>query len=277
AGLGWRLMFFVLGFLGVIWAFAWFIIFRDNPSRSKHVSAYELDHIKKRPHVTSEAALAHDEQTTSWKFILFNKSFLVNNYAFFAFGYLLFFSINWLPGYLQQTYGFEVKKAGWFLLGPWTTATVLVVIGGIISDRLWRKTHSIRIARSHLIWICQVLSVISFIPVILSHSLIVSMIGLSLGVGFGMMPNAAFYAINADLAHDRAATSLGVMTCASSFSAILAPFLTGLLSSWTGDFSIAILLMMGLMLSSALMIILFQHPDRVLAKKWEKKAIHLTN
>jgi nitrate/nitrite transporter NarK len=77
-----------------------------------------------------------------------------------------------------------------------------------------------------------------------------------------MMPNAAFYAINADLARDRAGTSLGIMDCAFAAAGILAPLVTGLLSNLTGNFSVAILLMSGLTLSSALCIIIWQFTDR---------------
>lgn len=192
--------------------------------------------------------------------MLFHPALLVNNYAFFVFGYLLFFAITWLPGYLEQTFAVKIKEVGWFLILPWLTATIFVIVGGILSDKLWKKTHNLRIARSYVIWICQALSAICFIPVMLNPSLTVALISISLGVGFGMMPNAAFYALNSDLARDRAATSLGIMDCAFAFAGILAPLLTGILSGITGNFVAAFSLLIFLTLTSVIMIILFQHP-----------------
>jgi ACS family hexuronate transporter-like MFS transporter len=93
------------------------------------------------------------------------------------------------------------------------------------------------------------------------------MTSITFGIGFGMMPNAAFYAINADLAHDRAGTSLGIMDCAFAAAGILAPLLTGWLSGISGNFSAAISLMIGLTLSSGLAIIIFQHPDDMLKRR----------
>jgi nitrate/nitrite transporter NarK len=172
-----------------------------------------------------------------------------------------------MPGYLEQTYGIQVERVGLFLIAPWLTATILVLLGGWLSDYLWLQTKNIRIARSHLIWICQTLSALCFIPVVLSHSLLISIICISLGVGLGMMPNAAFYAINADLARDRAATSLGIMDCAFAVSGILAPLLTGLLTQIIGNFSGAFALLATLTFTSALAVIFFQFPDEVLAAK----------
>lgn len=253
--MGWRVMFVVLGSFGIIWAFVWYAIYRDKPSESRHVSAEELQYIQR------EVRADKQDTRTSWRFMLLNRSLLINNYSFFAFGYLLFFAITWLPGYLEQTYHMQVRTVGWFLIAPWLTATVLIILGGILSDWLWHKTQSIRVSRSHVIWVCQLLSVICFIPVLVTNSVPVMAVGLSLGIGFGLMPNAAFYALNADLAFDRAATSLGIMDCAFACAGILAPFLTGWLSHVTGSFVAPILLMMGLTLSSAMVIFFFQKPD----------------
>jgi ACS family hexuronate transporter-like MFS transporter len=258
ANLGWRTMFFVLGSFGILWAIAWHIIYRDHPEQCKQVTTNELKHIQDNLDVSPHAAT----QKTSWRFMLLNRSLLVNNVAFFAFGYLLFFAITWLPGYLEQTYHMQVREAGWFLVAPWTCATILLVLGGILSDYLWRKTHSIRLSRSHLIWVCQVISAICFLPLVFSHSFVIAIISITLGVGFGLMPNAAFYAINADLARDRVGTSLGIMDCAFAAAGILAPLVTGYLSSVTGGFAAAVSLLIVLTLVSALSIILFQHPDK---------------
>jgi cyanate permease len=152
----------------------------------------------------------------------------------------------------------NIKTVGWFLIAPWLLATVLILTGGVISDWLWQKTKSIRLARSHLIWVCQLLSVLCFIPVLFTQSIILIGISITLGVGFGLMPNAAFYAINADLAYDRAATSLGIMDGAFALAGILAPLLTGWLAHLTGNFQAAFLLMMLLTLSSSVLIVLFQ-------------------
>jgi ACS family hexuronate transporter-like MFS transporter len=52
------------------------------------------------------------------------------------------------------------------------------------------------------------------------------------------------------------------MNCAYALSSIIAPLATGWLVTVTGTFSVGIILMIGLTLSSALLIIMFQHPDK---------------
>lgn len=271
--LGWKSMFFVLGSFGIFWAAAWLIWFRNRPEESSHVNKEELAYIKSQ---RSEDSIyghgdllvsPHANSKTTWKYLLTNPSLLANDFAFFAFGYTLFFALNWLPDYLHESYGMNLKQIGDLSVVPWLTAAAMVVAGGHLSDYLYNKTGSSRISRSHMIWICQLLSALSFIPVVMSNSLPVALTGISLGLGFAMMPNACFYTLNNDLAHDRAGTSLGVMGCCFSLATILSPIVTGHLTTITGNFNLAIILLIGLSLASVLTIIFFQHPDKYLQEK----------
>lgn len=259
---GWRGMFVSLGSVTLIWALCWYWQYRDSPADSAHITKSELAYIRKNQHAEANTPLPKFE----WRSVLTNPTLMTNNYAFFCFGYLLFFGSAWLPGYLIQTYHIPLDQAGYLLSIPWFTATVLLLIGGHLSDWLLVKTQSYRIARSHLIWICQLLSVVGFLPVIFGHSLGLSILGLSLGIGFGMMPNSIIYAVNADLNPARAGSNLGIMNMGFAASGILSPYLTGFLSFITGSFSIAIMLMMVLTLSSVLAVILFHRPDRYIKK-----------
>ncbi len=266
--LGWKAMFVVLAALGIIWAGVWYAMFRDYPENSKQVSEEELAFIRggKSLHLgksDEQIRQTHlDTGKTTWAFMLFNSALMANNLAFFSFGYLLFFAIHWLPEYMRRTYHSNLQHTGMMLIIPWLTAAVMLAFAGFFSDYLWKRTKSIRIARSHLIWVCQLCSALCLIGVVNSHSLDTGMIFLSLGLGFGLMPNACFYALNSDLAGDRAATSLGLMDCFCASAAVLAPLVTGQLVSATGNFNSAIWLMVGMSFISVLAVLLFQNPDK---------------
>ncbi len=271
SNLGWRSMFIVLGSFGVIWSVFWWTMFRDYPQNSPHVSVEELDHIHDgQPLVRGDDSEIRRHSLsagkTTWKFILFNPSLMANNYSFFAFGYLLFFAVSWLPGYLEQSYHLKLKELPIYVIAPWFTAAVFVVLAGILSDWLYKKTNSIRKSRSHIIWVSQMLSAICFISVTLTSYLPLVITLMSLGLGFGLMGNACFYSINSDLAKDRAGTSLGLMDSFLALAGILAPALTGWLSDKTGNFNCGLLLMAGFIFTSSLCVIFLQHPDKELAK-----------
>ena len=85
---------------------------------------------------------------------------------------------------------------------------------------------------------------------------------LSLGLGFGLGPSSCFYALNADIARDRASTSAGIMVASLAVAGIIAPVITGWLSNLSGNFNSAIYLMLGINLSAGLLVIFGQSPDR---------------
>lgn len=233
---GWQNMFVILGFIGVCWSLIWFLVFRDKPAKKGAVKKINMPH---------------------WSVIVMllkNKTLRVNNLGFFAFGYLLFFAITWLPGFLEQSFHVPIETVGWLLIVPWLAATISILIGGMISDSLWRRTESIIIARSRVIWVCQLLTVICLIPLLFATSLCTVELSISLAIGFGLMPNAPFYAIHADIAPEYAGTSLGIMTCMGAIAGIIAPFLTGWLTSLTGNFQAPIIVLIILTLASAVLI-----------------------
>ncbi len=266
--LGWKGMFVVLGALGLVWSVAWFYLFRDYPESSPHVSNAELQFIREgksnERHINDADRRSHHLATgkTTWRFMLLNPSLMSNNIAFFAFGYLLFFAVYWLPGFLEKTYNLHLKEVGLFVVAPWLTAAILLAAAGFISDWLMKKTGSARLARTHMIWICQLISALCFIPLMFSHDLNTALLMISLGIGIGLMPNACFYALNTDLAKDRAATSLGIMDSFFALGGILAPAATGFILQATGNFSAAIGVVVFFNLAAVIGVILFQKPDR---------------
>ena len=264
--LGWRGMFVVLMLLGVLWLPVWWHMFRDFPEHSPHVGAAELAHIRDGATAKKQnAAERHAERRRVrglWKFLFSNPTLLANNWAFFVFGYYLFFFMTWLPSYLQQVYHLDLKQVGLFSILPWLLAALLLWACGYLSDRLLRRTGSLRAARSHPIWISQLLSAFCILPLIFTHDFTTALVFISLAVALGMSANSAYYAVNVDVARERSGTALGVMDALFALAGYLAPTLTGELVAGSGSFTAPFWLMAALSLSSVLVVILFHHPDR---------------
>ncbi len=258
---GWRGMFLVLMGMGVLWLPLWWIFFRDFPEDSRHVDKAELAHIRE-----GAAAPKVEERRRHgmglWKFLFSNPTLLANDWAFFVFGYYLFFFMTWLPSYFQQVYHLELKQVGWFNVLPWLLAAVLLWGFGYLSDWLLKRTGSLRIARSHPIWISQLAAALCILPVIYTHSFGVALTFITLAVALGMSTNSAYYAINVDVARERSGTALGVMDALFALAGYLAPTVTGWLVGGSGSFDTPFWLMFGLAISSVLVVILFHHPDR---------------
>lgn len=256
ADLGWRMMFVIISALGIIWAGIWFYFFRDKPQEAPFMNEEEKKLIDSTQKAMRESA------PVSWRVILTHPALVANNIAYFAFGYMLFFATLWLPGYFLSQHGLNLKSVGWYLTIPWLVGAIFLKAGGFLSDWLYKKTGSTRIGRSHLIWSSQLLAAISFVLLSYTSSLGLSLVFLSLGLGFGLMPQPAFFSTNIDVAKERAGTSQGITSSCLSLAGIVAPLLTGWLIDLTGNYQGAFLLLAGFTGIAVVTVILFHHPDR---------------
>jgi sugar phosphate permease len=255
---GWRNMFFIISGSGILWALAWFWLFRDHPKDSTYMSASEKEMLAK----TCAENGKHAQEKIDWHFLLTHPTLLANNIAYFAFGYMLFFATLWLPGYFLAQHGLNLKSVGWYLTIPWLVGAIFLKGGGFLSDWLYKKTGNMRLSRSHIIWSSQLLAAICFVILSFTHSLGLSILFLSLGLGFGLMPQPAFFSINVDVAKQYSASSQGITSSCLSLAGILAPVLTGWLIDLTQNFQGAFLLLAAFTGLAVVTVIFFHHPDK---------------
>ncbi|HEX9525703.1 MAG TPA: MFS transporter [Reyranella sp.] len=263
--LDWRLTFAALFILSIAWVPLWYFLFRDDPADSRFVNAAELAHIR-----TSDPSVSAAPQAVpkSWpepgvlKALLTNRTLVANTWAYFVYGYFLFFFMTWLPSYLEQAYGLDLRTVGLFTVLPWLAAVVVTWLLGRWSDHLLKTTGRLRIARSHLIAGSQFVAALAVIPVALTNNLAVAIAGITVAVAASMGTAATYYAINVDIVPQRAATALGIMNFAFAIAGFLAPAITGWVLNLRGSFVDGFLLMTVLAIASVLVVLLFHHPDR---------------
>jgi ACS family hexuronate transporter-like MFS transporter len=219
-GIGWRWSFVTLGVVGLVIGGVFLALYRQPPTP-----------VDTGP--TTRASVIPVRR------VLLNPTLLATGWSFFAFGWVLFFAVAWLPGYLEQTWSLDLKSVGWSSTLPWALALVLMPIAGWISDAIMAWTGSIRSARVHLIWICQSLAVVCFVPVIFVHSVGWAVTFISLAIGFSMAPNSPYYSICADLFKGRAGLATGVIVTFFSLSGVVCPVITGWLAETGGGFAAA--------------------------------------
>jgi nitrate/nitrite transporter NarK len=215
---GWRWSFVVLGGLGLLLGIAFVLVYRDSESASE----------SKR--------VGHDVERPALGDLLRNPTLLATGWSFFAFGWVLFFGLSWLPGYLEQTWKMDLKSVGWSSTLPWAIALVLMPIGGWLSDVIMTRTGSTRAARVHVISVCQLLAVLFFIPVMFAGSVTTAVIFISIAIGFSMAPNGPYYSICADLFPTRTGMATGIIVTFFSLSGIVCPWITGWIADVAGGF-----------------------------------------
>jgi ACS family glucarate transporter-like MFS transporter len=135
---GWRASFGVLGLVGVVWAAAWWLWFRDRPEDHAGVSAIERDRIVEgrgtRSSIGAVPPLPAGALARSGNMWVAMGQYFASNFTFF-------FCLTWLFPYLQRTYQLEALQAGLLSSGPLLAGATGNWVGGWLVDSLYRGGH----------------------------------------------------------------------------------------------------------------------------------------
>lgn len=132
--LSWRGTYYFLALIAILWLPLWCWLFKDNPKDSPYVNQAELSYLNKQT-ITN----AHAPSKLTWKFLFLNRTLAVNNWAFFVFGYYLFFFMTWLPRYLNLKYHLDLKQIGFYSIAPWLLGAIMMWGLGTLSDYIFKK------------------------------------------------------------------------------------------------------------------------------------------
>ncbi|MDQ0923879.1 ACS family hexuronate transporter-like MFS transporter [Pseudarthrobacter sp. W1I19] len=237
----WRIPFIVLGAIGLVIAAGWYWILRDKPSDHPRISAEELALITTVDDQTRELTT---ENVPPLRFYLRQPAVIANALAFFGFSWLLFMFLSWYPLYLVQTQHINLSSLAWAGSLPWVAGSIGTALGGILSDRLARRSGAPFRVRKWTTGIFLALSGALCLPLAAVNSL-----GLAVGL-FSVvllllyLANVQFFAIVRDFVHPaRLGGVTGFVHFCANLAGIIAPIVTGFLiqnlGSWTAAFGLA--------------------------------------
>jgi ACS family glucarate transporter-like MFS transporter len=162
--LGWRYVFFVMGALGVVLAALLSRLIhapREDPRVSRDELAYieqggalvNLDHAQAGAPAASVPAWAHVRQLLGSRMLV---GVYVGQYCITT---LTYFFLTWFPVYLVEGRGMSILKVGFVAALPALCGFVGGILGGVFSDALLRRGHSLTFARKTPIVAGMLLSV----------------------------------------------------------------------------------------------------------------------
>jgi ACS family hexuronate transporter-like MFS transporter len=164
AAFGWQVTFMFVGSFGILWLIPWLIINRQGVDKHPWLSDLERDYIKEGQHKSEHnknakgkslrEILSHRE---SWS-VLIGRFFLEPIWWLF---------VGWMPLYLAEVYGFNVKEIGFFAWVPYVGAAIGSIGGGWFSGKLMAKGHSVNRSRKTTIVIGGVIMFVGLVATIL--------------------------------------------------------------------------------------------------------------
>ncbi|MDK7114973.1 MFS transporter [Staphylococcus pettenkoferi] len=232
----WRVLFILMGALGIVWVIIWSKMFTNYPEDHPKVSKEELAAIRSTDDTFSGEKTVETEDSSNERWYHFFKSptLICNTIGYFGFQYINFLVLTWTPKYLQDEYHFEIHSLWYLGMIPWIGAVFTAYFGGRLSDWLRTKTGNLWIARSGLSIFGMILAAICFLIIPMTNSVPMIMFLMMLGVAFLFLPNAVYWAVVIDTAPKNAGTYGGITHFFVNSATIIAPTLTGILVSSYG-------------------------------------------
>jgi MFS family permease len=222
---GWRLSFWVLGGLSLVWAVVWVRFYRDVPRDHPRTTEVELRELP------DGGAAAPARRGTPWRAML--PALLPVLVVDFCYGWLLWVYLTWLPTLFRSEFGLK--------LGGFALYTSLVLLAGVVgdlaggrlSDELLRRRGPVLARRLPLVAGLSA-SLVCLLPSLFSHSLTVTALSLAAAFFFLELTNSTIWALPMDIAPAHAGAASGLVNTGFGIAGVLSPAVFGLLLDATG-------------------------------------------
>ena len=239
--MGWQQVFILLGGLGLLLSLLWFKVIlspRDHPA----IREAEFAHIEAGGALIDLEPRPGDVKGSQWgyfKRLLSHRTLMGIYLGQYCNNAITYFFLTWFPVYLVQARGMTILFAGLFTALPAVSGFVGGVLGGLTSDVLLRRGHSLTLARK--LPIISGLSLSSCLVLCIfvqSDVAVMSLMALAFfGKGFGSLG----WTLVADTSPRQiVGLSGGLFNSFGNLAAITTPIVVGYLVSRTGSFDWAL-------------------------------------
>lgn len=241
--LGWHHVYVWMGVLGIALAALWMKVIHA-PVNHPSVNRAELEHIEQggglirmgEGEERAAAPRAKGETKAHLKQLLTNRMMAGVYLAQFSINVLTYFFLTWFPVYLVQERHMSILKAGFIASVPALCGFLGGVLGGVISDWLIKRGHSLTFARKTPI-VCGMLLSVSmiFCNYVESEWLVVGLMALAF---FGKGIGALGWAVVADTAPKEVIGLAGsIFNMFGNAAGIVTPIVIGYILAKTGSFN----------------------------------------
>ncbi len=228
---GWRMSFYTLAFIGLVWIGICYLWFKDFPDQFKNIHSEEKEFIQ----TNSRYRTSHSIQSLTA--ILKHRNVWMIMGMYFCYQWAQYFFVAWMPIYLQQGRGFTETQSKPIITFLFLAGILGFFLGGFFSEWIV-KVRGIKVGRRITafcsMFLCAIFTLIAaFIKndSLSSYSLMLS----NFAFAFGVMTS---YAVCADIGKNNTGTVTGAMNFAGQMGAFFLALLFGKIADLTHSFQI---------------------------------------
>jgi sugar phosphate permease len=223
---GWQTSFVVTGLLAVIYSFVWFALYHE-PDKHPKVSKEEIAYIR-QDEVVNEEGFVVTTKPVPVPFLFTYKKTLLLFLGYFCYLYYWNMFISWIPAYLVQARGMDLKQMGFAAMMPFLVAIPMEIFGGWAFDKMQHKGVSLNFARRLGMGICMFGGSLTLLMAVNADTPVTTVVWLTLSMSIYSFGASNVWTVPNDIApYGQAGTIGGTMNTVGQFSGLLAPLLAG--------------------------------------------------
>ncbi|MGG2026477.1 MFS transporter [Gottfriedia sp. S16(2024)] len=264
---GWRQAFFISGIFSFVWFICWLWLGRMKPTVTFEEEVSTMENIKE------------NNRKDVWKALRSPIFIFTTLIAFIAYSFIVF-GLTFNPSYLIKVKGLSEQQSASVIAISGLIGAILAIVLSIISDRLYKKTHSLWKSRILFSAISVLLAGILYLlyPLMNGSGSIIIVLSLvnTLVITVNTLSPAIVVSILPQQRGVMTGTYFGIMTS----SGIITPIIFGKLIQNSGanaadGYSIAIYGMSIAMVIAALLIFLFGNRNKQVSTRKDNKLVNL--
>lgn len=256
----WRVSFIVCGASALVWCLFWWSSFRDDPRAHPRIDPRCLKGI-------TVSLPNRRSKTPLW--ILTKRMFPVT-LVMFAYGWTYWVFVSWLPLYFVNQHGTNLKNSALLTSALFFAGLIGNTVGGVVSDRILRRTGRNRLARCSVIAVSLIGAAVFIAPTMFINDLHYVVPLLACAMFFLELTIAPMYAIPMDISKDYAGLGSAYIIMGVGISGIVSPVVFGWLIDRTGNWNVPFASGIAILLAGSLAVTLLR-PDVPLVIAYSKE------
>ncbi len=228
---GWRSSFLFLGVIGVVWAIAWYFLFRDSPEEHKYISTTEKQFII---NTRQDKETSKTTENIDFGTLLRSKNMWLAMGQYFCSNFTFFFALTWLFPHIKGAYQLETIEAGFYTAIPLVFGAFGNWFSGWLMDRIYRggDWDKSRILPASLGFI---LAAVGLLGSIYMDSAVGAIVFLSIAILGADMTLPPSWAFCVDIGKKHSGAVSGTMNMAGNLGAFITALLFPYFLDWTGS------------------------------------------
>ncbi|SAL46078.1 major facilitator transporter [Caballeronia udeis] len=229
---GWRDAFILLGAASLAWTVLYLCVFTNSPEQHRRITPQETAEIGYRVGDCDRAK----HSATPWRKLM-HRMWLVT-FVDFCYGWLLWVYLTWLPSYLKESRGFDLKQLALFTALPLLAGVIGDTLGGTLSDLIFKMTGRLRFARCSILVVGLGGSLAFLVPMVSTANPLTAVLFLSASFFFLEITNPVLWTLPLDIAGKYAGTAGGMMNTGFGVAGMVSPVVFGYLIETTGSYNV---------------------------------------